>query len=178
MARRSRKIKDLYSDLNILGDFVKKKLTKYNLANWLWIAFCIFVNKSDFYPKGLRAVAYLCICACLTPHSHSSLLAALVIAWKSVGEMSVVRFSCLSRARVLGCFLPNCASMSSCSDERRRVVVTGMGLVTCLGVGVEHVWQRLLMGDCGITRLTDKGYLYLLCINAHCVSTWIYLQKI
>jgi 3-oxoacyl-[acyl-carrier-protein] synthase II len=35
----------------------------------------------------------------------------------------------------------------------RRVVVTGLGMVTPLGCGVEHTWQRLIAGQSGITRI-------------------------
>jgi 3-oxoacyl-[acyl-carrier-protein] synthase II len=35
----------------------------------------------------------------------------------------------------------------------RRVVVTGLGMVTPLGCGVEQTWQRLIAGQSGVTRV-------------------------
>ncbi|CAF0818291.1 unnamed protein product [Didymodactylos carnosus] len=39
-----------------------------------------------------------------------------------------------------------------------RVVVTGMGVVSPLGVGIRTHWQRLLDGYCGIVKLSDTAY--------------------
>jgi 3-oxoacyl-[acyl-carrier-protein] synthase II len=38
----------------------------------------------------------------------------------------------------------------------RRVVVTGLSVISPLGVGVEHVWRRLIQGESGI-RTIDLG---------------------
>ena len=36
----------------------------------------------------------------------------------------------------------------------RRVVVTGLGMVTPLGVGVDHNWKQIIAGKSGISRIT------------------------
>ncbi|GLT30165.1 hypothetical protein SLA2020_049830 [Shorea laevis] len=56
------------------------------------------------------------------------------------------------------------SSSSSCSEalppppipSPRRVVVTGLGLVTPLGCGVETTWKRLIEGNCGIRAITPE----------------------
>lgn len=42
-----------------------------------------------------------------------------------------------------------------------RIVITGMGIVSPLGCGVEHVWQRLLSGQSGIKKLSASIADYL-----------------
>ncbi len=45
--------------------------------------------------------------------------------------------------------------------QKKRVVVTGLGLVTPLGIGVEKTWQALIAGESGagmITRFDTKEY--------------------
>ena len=45
----------------------------------------------------------------------------------------------------------------------RRVVVTGMGIASPLGLGVEHVWRRLINGDSGIGAIQSFDPKELTC---------------
>lgn len=45
------------------------------------------------------------------------------------------------------------SEMTTTSNDKRRVVVTGMGCVTSLGIGVEQTWQSLLAGNSGVRHI-------------------------
>ena len=51
----------------------------------------------------------------------------------------------------------------------RRVVVTGLGLVTPLGCGVDATWQRLLEGKSGARRVSEFEVSDITCQIAHFV---------
>lgn len=49
------------------------------------------------------------------------------------------------------------------SKSGRRVVITGLGLVCPLGVGVKHAWKALINGKSGVTKLNGEEYEKLPC---------------
>ena len=48
----------------------------------------------------------------------------------------------------------------SIRSANRRVVVTGLGLVTPLGISVQENWQSLLDGKCNIKPLNSEGKIF------------------
>ena len=38
--------------------------------------------------------------------------------------------------------------------DRRRVVVTGLGVATPIGLGIESFWDAMIQKQCGISRIT------------------------
>ncbi|CAB3228589.1 unnamed protein product [Arctia plantaginis] len=58
----------------------------------------------------------------------------------------------------------NLTYQSRCfSRAARRIVVTGLGIVSPLGTGTELVWKNLLKGKCGIVSLQGEAYSKLPC---------------
>lgn len=49
------------------------------------------------------------------------------------------------------------------SLPQQRIVVTGMGIVSPLGCGVEYVWQSLLQGKSGISHLPEEMVVDIAC---------------
>uniref|UniRef100_A0A2C9JQ33 3-oxoacyl-[acyl-carrier-protein] synthase n=2 Tax=Biomphalaria glabrata TaxID=6526 RepID=A0A2C9JQ33_BIOGL len=48
--------------------------------------------------------------------------------------------------------------MCSSIHQSRRVVVTGLGVVSCLGTGIHFVWDQLLSGTSGITNIKGEAF--------------------
>uniref|UniRef100_A0A7H9STK7 3-oxoacyl-[acyl-carrier-protein] synthase n=1 Tax=Archegozetes longisetosus TaxID=66560 RepID=A0A7H9STK7_9ACAR len=59
--------------------------------------------------------------------------------------------------------LINYSTISEKTHELCRVVVTGLGIVSPIGVGVEKVWNNLISGRCGITEVIGSGYESIPC---------------
>lgn len=57
------------------------------------------------------------------------------------------------------------------SNARRRVVVTGLGVVSPLGCGTKLAWNNLLKGHCGIVSLQGEEYSKLPCKVAGLIPT-------
>src|SRR5437016_6269001 len=63
--------------------------------------------------------------------------------------------------RVCSRFFASSAVPAASQAASRRVVVTGLGLVTPLGTGVQNTWKRLLDGHTGVAAVTDAKILSL-----------------
>ncbi|CAL1266886.1 unnamed protein product [Larinioides sclopetarius] len=60
-------------------------------------------------------------------------------------------------------FCKPCRFIYNGISDQTRVVVTGLGIVCPLGVGVDHVWKRLLKGETSASSLTDDAYSDIPC---------------
>lgn len=47
------------------------------------------------------------------------------------------------------------AGAEQASEPRRRIVVTGLGVVSCYGMDVNHFYDQLLDGKSGVTHIEN-----------------------
>ena len=63
-----------------------------------------------------------------------------------------------------------CYRMLGTKPSKRRVVISGVGVVSPIGCSVPTAWNNLLNGACGITKLTDEKFANLPCRIAGQIS--------
>ena len=63
----------------------------------------------------------------------------------------------------MGKFIQISRKLSNEVRSLRRVVITGMGIISPLGCGVKNAWKALLEGKCGIVKLEEPDYEKLPC---------------
>ncbi|XP_023240233.1 3-oxoacyl-[acyl-carrier-protein] synthase, mitochondrial-like [Centruroides sculpturatus] len=63
----------------------------------------------------------------------------------------------------LHCISKSAFFISKSISTTPRIVVTGLGLVCPLGVGVKYAWPRLLNGECGVSILPQEKYRGIPC---------------
>ncbi|CAG2056980.1 unnamed protein product [Timema podura] len=60
------------------------------------------------------------------------------------------------------CYM-SCHQLSSLTRSKRRVVITGMGVVSPVGCGLKHSWNAILEGQSGLSKLPSDLYSNLPC---------------
>ncbi|KAM8967916.1 3-oxoacyl-[acyl-carrier-protein] synthase, mitochondrial [Pelodytes ibericus] len=81
----------------------------------------------------------------------------------TVGILRSIRYPLLLRHIEAFNLRKRCFSVTSPTKTRRRVVVTGIGIISPLGVGTQLVWERLTQGKSGIVSLDEEEYKNVPC---------------